>query len=523
MPLPDPNTPWPPKQLAPLLARLVEYDAWYGGERDVLARVLGREPLNLRPSEGRLSFWRKPVPVGERDNRLHLPLPADLASTSADLLFADPPAFTVDNTATQDRLGELAEDAGVHNRLLEAAEVAAAFGHAYLKADWQRDVADHPLLAVVHADRAIPEFRWGILTAVTFWRELEPGNDPNAVMRHLERHSLDGPTGRRGIIEHGLYAGTADNLGRLVPLVDHPATADLADSLEDGNRVIPGIDLLTAAHVPNMLPDRGRLRNTPYGRSDFHGLPPIFDAIDESWTSWMRDLRLAKARLVVPRSYLTSTGPGQGATFDLDRELYEGVDMPPPQIGGQSAGGGSGGINVVQFAIRVEEHARTIEQLTRTAIQSAGYSAQTFGLVDEGNALTATEVKAKERRSMITRDRKGRYWRPAVRHMLHVLLALDAAVFSSGITPVAPLVDFGDGVSEDPRETAETVSLLEQAKAVSTETKVRMLHPEWDDGDVEAEVARIKDEQALAPVADPTRVGSVPPGEQDPAAGEPAA
>jgi hypothetical protein len=170
------------------------------------------------------------------------------------------------------------------------------------------------------------------------------------------------------------------------------------------------------------------------------------------------------------------------------------------------------GITLVQFAIRWEEHARTAEQLVRKAIETGGYSAQTFGLTDDGGAVTATEVTAKERRSMVTRDRKGRYWRPAVRHMAHVLLALDAAIFSSGITPAAPLVEFGDGVSEDPHEVADTLSLLEQAKAASVETKVRMLHPEWDETAVREEVQRIKDEGAMGPLADPTQVGTVPPG-----------
>lgn len=514
MPLPANNTPWPPKALAPLLDRIAEYDAWYGGERDQLARVLGRVDQRERPSSFRwTSFWRKEVPLGQRDDRIHVPLPADIATVSADLLFAEPPTLTVDNKAAQDRLNELVEDAQVHNRLLEAAEVCAALGGAYLKADWDADVAGHPLLAVVHADQAVPEFRWGQLTAVTFWREV--AHEAAKVTRHLERHSLEGDAaGGLAVIEHGLYVGTDDNLGMVVPLTDSPETRDLAASLTDGNAVRPGIDLLTAQYVPNLLPNRGRLRNTPHGRSDFQQLPPIFDALDETYTSWMRDLRLAKARLVVPSGYLDSQGRGQGATFDVDRELYEGLEMPPPQMSGSTS---STGITLVQFAIRWEEHARTAEQLVRKAIETGGYSAQTFGLTDDGGAVTATEVTSKERRSMVTRDRKSRYWKPAVRHMAHVLLALDAAIFASGITPAQPLVEFGDGVSEDPHEVADTLALLEQAKAASTETKVRALHPDWDDKDVDEEVQRIKDEGGMGVLADPLKVGSVPPGAGGPA------
>ncbi|WP_431945593.1 hypothetical protein [Micromonospora marina] len=36
-------------------------------------------------------LWDPPAATGQRDGRLHVPLPADLAATSADLLFSEPP------------------------------------------------------------------------------------------------------------------------------------------------------------------------------------------------------------------------------------------------------------------------------------------------------------------------------------------------------------------------------------------------------------------------------------------------
>ncbi|TDT42585.1 hypothetical protein EV562_101555 [Streptomyces sp. BK208] len=47
------------------------------------------------------------------------------------------------------------------------------------------------------SDRAVPEFSYGTLRAVTFWREL-PGGDNDTVWRHLERCE-------RGRIVHALY------------------------------------------------------------------------------------------------------------------------------------------------------------------------------------------------------------------------------------------------------------------------------------------------------------------------------
>ncbi|MBI0375658.1 phage capsid protein, partial [Streptomyces albiflaviniger] len=71
-------------------------DAWYSGDRDRLARVYGHHP---RPSERRRLWGRRSVEhrAGRPEHRLHVPLPGDIARTSADLLFADMPTITVED------------------------------------------------------------------------------------------------------------------------------------------------------------------------------------------------------------------------------------------------------------------------------------------------------------------------------------------------------------------------------------------------------------------------------------------
>lgn len=504
MPLPDGGkTAWPPKHLDPVYAKIGTWAAWYGGSPDELSAVYGgstnEDTTGFFASErggfrGRIRralerwFWGSQLPRGEQRTKLHVPIASDIASTSADLLFSEPPTLTVEDTTTQDRLAELIDD-GVHANLLEAAEIAAGLGGVYLRVVWDRDLQDHPWLAAVHPDSAVPEWTWGKLAAVTFWRVLL--DDGNTVVRHLERHEP-------GVVLHGVYEGTHDELGNPRPLTDYAETAGLAEAIDEGgDRIVTGIDRLTAVYVPNIRPNRC-WRNLPaaasLGRADFAGTEPLMDALDETWSSWMRDLRLAKARIIVPGVYLQANGPGQGATFDLDREVYEAVNVLPGQ--------GEMQISAQQFAIRVEEHDRTAQALTTNVVRGSGYSEQTFGLAD-AVAATATEVVARERRSMITRDKKTRYWRPALQEIVETLLMIDATVFSSGATPQRPEIEFGDSVSEDPKAVAETLALLEQARAVSIEYKVRMLHPDWPEPDVTAEVERIKDETGAGPMPDP--------------------
>ena len=497
MPLPENNAPWPPPQLAAEYAAMRVDDAWYAGDRKRLTEVYARDRLR---ADGRRRLWgRRPPEPGQRDTRLHIPLAADIAHTSASLLFSEPPTFTVEDTAAQARLDELTEAGGIANTLLEAAEVAAALGGVFLRVTWDAQLAARPLLTAVHADAARPEFRFGILTAVTFWHELP--SDSSTVWRHLERHEP-------GRILHGLYQGSPDRLGVRVPLTEHPDVAGLADSLgEQGDAIETGLpDALTAAYVPNMKPNRQR-RGSPLGRSDFQGAHDLFDALDTTWSSWLRDLRLARARLIVPDGYLRSNGAGQGASFDADREIWQTLNIPPTET--------SNSITLSQFDIRVTEHQQTAEAIVRQAVQGAGYSAQSFGLGD-ATAVTATEVVARERRSMITRDVKARYWAPALSDMLHVMLRLDRVLgFSTVVTDERPHIQFGDAVSEDPQTTAQTLALIAQAEAASTDTKVRTLHPDWSDEQVQAEVDRIREESGTA-VPDPvTGAPAAPPPADD--------
>jgi hypothetical protein len=363
----------------------------------------------------------------------------------------------------------------------------------YLRPVYDKTIADRPWLDAVHADRAVPEFVWGRLAAVTFWRIVH--EEDGQVWRHLERHE----TGR---ILHGLYQGTKGKLGRPVPLEDHPATAGLASVVNDESYVETGYDGLDVAHVPNQLSRRWRANAAlkDFGRSDLDGIETLMDQLDETYSSWMRDIRLGKGRIVVPDSYLQSNGPGRGASWNPDQEAFAGINA-------LTRGDGMA-LTVAQFAIRVNEHRDTAEDLVNQILRSAGYSGQTFGLGGDV-AVTATEVISKERRSMTTRGRKILRWRPALAHAVEALLAVDLAVFGGGITPQRPNVEFEDSVQEDPLALANTVDVLRRAQAASTDTLVRMAHPEWDDTLVQEEVDRIQREQGMA-VEDPMQAGLLP-------------
>lgn len=509
--LPPDKSEWPPPQLKNVLRHMDAWDAWYTGDGERLAVHYGGigptiggalDHVSAKPGLiGRMArwFWGQPS-TGTYRTKLHVPIAADICQAGADLLFAEPPTFTVDDVATQDRLNELGDDT-LHGVLAEAAEIGGALGGSYLRVTWDKQVVpDRPFLTSPSADAAWPEFRWGRLTAVTFWRVVL--RDDKAVWRHLERHELD--LNGVGHVLHGLYQGDDGNLGRSIPLTEAPSTAALAELVDENAAISTESPGLAVVYIPNQRPQR-RWRKDPVGcnlgRSHLDGVEHQMDALDETYSSWMRDIRLGKARVFVAKEMLADLGPGKGTTVDLDQEIYSPVNAPPGSLNPNNASNGANGYMMAQqFAIRVTEHQATANQLLEDILRTAGFSSQTFGIAaDSARAsnLTATEVQARERRSYLTRDRMTRLWNPAVTAIVGKLLAVDQAVFNTPVVPQLPNMAFADSVQESIITLAQTVQALDTARAASTETKVQMLHPDWDDKQIQDEVKLIRAEEAI--------------------------
>jgi len=516
MALPQTTQTWPPAQLVRTLPQMGVWSAWYAGDSDQLANVYGgatgadpsatgffaSEHGGFRATVGRALtrwFWGEASRGPDRRVKLHVPIAAELCQASADLLFADQITLKVDDETTQTRLDTLCDD-NLHSELAAAAEVGAALGGVFMRVSWDDTVSpDAPFLTHVDADQAIPEFTWGRMTAVTFWQVV--ARDGKHVYRHLERHeTLEDGT---GVILHGLYDGEEDKLGHPIPLTEQPATAGLAAHVNMLGMISSESDGLCVEYVPNQTPNR-KWRTDPHGRnlgrSDLDGVEQLMDALDETYTSWMRDVRLGKARLMIARSLLDNVGTGQGAAFNAEQEAYASMNLlagENPKLTDM--------IQEVQFKIRVEDHKATAGQIVQDILQMVGYSSETFGIYDGGGPIkTATEVESKQQRSLLTRDRKIRLWRPAIARIIEKLLAVDAALFKTVLTVQQPDVLFPDAVQESPLSIAQTVQALRAAEAASDKVIVGMVHPDWDEDDVLEEVALIQAErQAALPAALP--------------------
>lgn len=497
---------WPPKHLAEVHRDVEIWAAWWSGRPDELSRVYGgghnstEQSFSQRGLRGSLNalgrwFWGQPARVGEQRSKLHVPVAAEIARVSADLLFGQPPSIVVADldsedaaaVATQERIDVLLGER-THAQLYEAAEACSALGHVYLKGGWDLDIdPTAPLPSTVDADAAYPTYQHGRLRDVLFVREW---SDAGEVLRHFELHE-------RGIIWHAAYLGTPTSLGRPVPLQAHPETEDLvqdgmvADDSRPGAGIETGIDRLDVVGIPNARATNWRhIPGARYlGQADIAGVEPALDALDDNWTSLMRDVRHGRSRIHVPAHMLETRGKGQGATVDLDREVYTGLNSPPD---------GLLQLTTTQFAIRDAQHLNIANALLERIAGGSGYDQQTLGMAGDV-AITATESWAKQVRSQGTRRAKIRNVRPELIEFTRIMLDLDRARFRGRGNPDLSIdVLFPDTVSESMLARAQTIAQLRAAEVISIPTAVEMQHGDWDDEAIQAEVDRILDERRSA-------------------------
>lgn len=538
MPLPLANTAWPPVAVAPAIERMQEHDAWLSGDVATLEMIYGAfahqtqvRKADKSPTGGVLSiiqrrlgfipFWGTKLRTATvQTNRtvLHIPVAADIAAMKSDLLWAEPPNFAAQTLTTsgytdaptnvQGSLDAILNQDTAHMMLSEAGTLNSALGGTYYRATWNTMYVDHICVEAVDGDAAVPEYVGDRLVAVNFWESWLDENDDSVVWRHIERHEP-------GFIIHALYRGRSDNIGVQTTLnMQQEAVGDIMNipgAVLDGFTVaIPtGIQRLTVSYEPNAMKNYdfrktgGILRR--FGRSDYAGQEAVLSDLDMAWSSYMFDIVAGKSRIFVPENALNIEGPGKAATWDPAQEVYAQLNVLDLKMQGM--------VQAQQFPIRWMEHEAAILALTKTALRGAGLGTRDYDATGEGSGrLTATGELERNKREETTRDTKKRYASAALGYIASVALELTPLVFRGrpGGAGLTVKLEFPEQQQADPTVDATVIGLLDTARAISLEQKVRRANPEWSDAEVMTEVGKIKaDQQSVVqamqntPAADP--------------------
>lgn len=449
--------------------------AWYSGDP---------KRLRTKGCGERNSFWKS-----NENIKLHVPIAADLAAMSAGMIFSTSPEITCEHEATQERISQIMQECGMYSVLLQAAELASAYGGVFLKWTWDAQNDSFPRLIAVPADTGLPKFIGSRVTQITFWNIVRKDSN-GTVWRLQETYTPDGH------IRSILLKGDSSNLGSEQPL---KAIEETAHILPDANS---GTDTMLAFYVPNILPNRAE-PYLPFGRSDFESLYGLFDALDEAYSAIQRETRMTKTTVIVPAEYLRKRDAifdGEACranefVFTNETGAFTALDIDSDRS--------SSPITIVNPEIRAESRISVCENLIRQILSLAGYSPQSSGMDVEGRAESGTALNVRERKSIRTTETKKTFWWHAINDIIRAMLRLDKAVFRSGVNPEEEItIELPANNQPDISQLAEIVEQLERAGAASIETKVSMLHPDWSEEQKEEEIQRIKDQGGFNAAAD---------------------
>ena len=402
-----------------------EWAVWYSGDPQRLANYYSRYIFDNTPN-GR--YWSQ-LDKEERSNVVHEPLAADIAQVSANLLFSEPADIQYEGQGKSgDRIRQFTEKNGIHSKMLEGAELAAAMGGVYFKLDTNPDISDVPIVTTKTPEMAIPEFTSGRLTGVTFWRIIAMDDNKDKVYRLFEHRTNQAGT---LIVLYELFEGNKDHIGRKIDLGAFEETKNHQDVSYSN------FQGLGCVYIPNVLPNR-LYPGSSQGMADYADCISMLDSLDETMTSWIRDLTLGQARIFADSEMFNSSLPvdpnfpsmsGESSSrFDPFHRIYQKIDM----AGWKLDGGSAKPIEQVQFDIRVEEHSRTANELVEKIVSRSGYAPQSFGLNIDGRAESGTALRLRERKSLLTQAKKARYWAPQLSRLFFEAQQLDQATRLSG-------------------------------------------------------------------------------------------
>lgn len=422
------------------------------------------------------------------------PLARRIAFGFADFLFSEQPEITApdDNEQLLGELDHLAEINKLTARLHRAERIVVSEGEAWWKLHVNQATADVPLLTWNSRLDVVPMFDGDQPTAVAFFTERlvrpEPyvdGDEDDLTdvhYRHAEIHTA-------GRVVNVLYRGTKDQLGRRVPL-EH-----LASTVAYNPEWVHGLPIL-AGRVVNDLDDDDTLGVSEYG--------PVRDlllALNEAVTIGIENARLTgQDRIFVAGRFRQMDG-----SFDASMQVFE-VEQDTSTLG---EGSGQPPIYGVEKSYDAEPLWLHITNLVKATVRSVGLVPQWVGEDIDGQAESGTAIRLRFLPTINAANGKLREWGdelPKILQRMLMVVALPVANggFGRGSTEVGvPAVEFTDPLPTDTSQTLVDVAAAVAAEIMSRRTAIRELHPEWDDDQIDAELAEIAGELAPAPPPPP--------------------
>ncbi len=487
--------------------RICEYRVWSMGNSDLLREIYrsgasDRQSLNY--------FWRR-VPATSR--MLHSGIPGLISTKMATVLFgagfkAEVRVYGEDGALSEEgsrQAQELLEglcDAMNAAELFEnGATVESWGGHVFYKFSHDTRLTDFPILEVADVTQAEAVKERGLTTAILFkhWYEHR-----GKKYRLDEIYTVNAD--QDAVIRYQLFRLDAGGQERPVPLDELPQTAGLRERMgldENGTFTYTGLKGMLAFDKPNKTPSL-EFPEAPYGASDYEGAVDSFDALDETYSKIIHELRTNRTIRYIPLSMIPMA--------DGKRELDDDFTDCYVQVADDLEQDAENKLQITQIPDKTEDHLAKWRTALTTAINKAGLSPFALGITGlESINASAESQQERNKATLETRKEKLKKWKPFLEKLLQKALELNSWMVKNAgarqpgfsapdldFPNTAVDVTFGDYVIETDEKRVTTWGTAKSMRVVSTQEAVTRLHPDWDAEQIENEVNRIRYEEGMS-------------------------
>ncbi|MCK4258761.1 MAG: phage portal protein [Halanaerobiales bacterium] len=429
---------------------LQEKFLWFLGNEDLLADFYQTKESAYATIDIRESYYYSNVNGCIRV--VHSGVPASLSFTKARLLTTGGikhEAFNkkdeVDDKGTL-LLNDILNDNDSNDLVTRSAMTESWAGRFAWKIGFESKITDYPIIEKYSPINYESFYVRGRLTKIIFKEDYTEGK---------KKYQLCEEYGY-GYIRYKLYE-VKPTSRTLVPLDTLEETAELKD-----NENIPN-DMLLA-------------REKRAIKSDYQGIISEFDALDETWSQLMDEIRTGRAESYVPTSLM------QNKVFDKFRKHYT-------EVGTDNTEGVENKITHNQPNIRTEQYTKAIMAILNNILASAGLSPITMGISDGVGANSSDDaLEKRETASIRTRSQMITSWQPFL-EMFDMLLLESYAWWNKKSNKVEKVaVTFGKYIDESRNDKINQAATMKEAEIIDD---LKALEEIYGDDLSEEEKARI--------------------------------
>jgi hypothetical protein len=402
--------------------------------------------------------------------RIYTPLAVarEVCNFSAEMLFSAEPEITFEDD--EDLLERVQDVNGLASKLVARAAKVAAQGRGGFRVITDSRVSEEgvPLLAHVHEHEVIWDEAhddWVVGGAVIIERQPTTAAGLSTDVYRLVEEHVKGGVSRR------LYRGTTTLLGNPVAMDTLDEFAGLPEE-ED-----------TGLDQPTLI----RWDNVSGGYSDLAGATAVLDRIDAEVSYGAEKSEKSRPISFAPASMFDSSG-----RVDLSG-IIPVRDTRLRELGADDAMKNYG---TIQPDFLAAETIAWIDFLIDSALLTMGYSKASYGRDQGGSADSGKALRLRQARTLLKKAGKDRMASEALRNALAVAMAWEDS--GTKVADYRPEIELGDGLPRDTMEEAQEVAQWNAAGAISVEEMVRTRRPDWDEEQIDEEVARIEEGKSAA-------------------------